>query len=42
LIVTASRSVAQLSALSPAMAFFTASSWPNDFRDFDISVLAMA
>jgi hypothetical protein len=24
------------------MAFFIASSWSNDFRDFDISVLAVA
>jgi hypothetical protein len=31
-----------LTILGPAMAFFIASSWSNDFRDFDISVLAVA
>jgi hypothetical protein len=30
-----------LTILGPAMAFFIASSWSKDFRDFDISVLAI-
>jgi alpha-1,2-mannosyltransferase len=31
-----------LTILGPAMAFLVAACWPNGFRDFDISLLAMA